>query len=142
MCGQHPCAQRLGRRHNSGLPEGGGYRGEYILPLKLPTVSEHTVGSACYGKTALEKCIKLKIFVHTFFGRVGKTRMAYTSNFSYQQQRKCLVEQLWLHYFNSTLHENGLITETQRNRIANMISSRNTKFNPEKKRTDQFQRGK
>ena len=68
--------------------------------------------------------------------------MANASDHSPQQHKKCLAEQLWLHYFNATLFEKELITEAQRNRIANMISSRNTKCNPEKKRTDQFQKGK
>lgn len=43
-----------------------------------------------------------------------------------QQQKKCLAEQLWLYYFNTTLYKKGLITETQRNRISNIINSRKT----------------
>ncbi len=42
-----------------------------------------------------------------------------------QLQKKCLAEQLWLYYFNTNLYEKGLITETQRNRIGNMIGMRN-----------------
>lgn len=51
--------------------------------------------------------------------------MANNSNRTVQQQKKCLAEQLWLYYFNTTLYEKGLITETQRNRISNMIGMRN-----------------
>ena len=65
--------------------------------------------------------------------------MADTSDHAYQQQKACLAEQLWLHYFNSTLYEKGLITEAQRNRMGNMISCRNTQSNAVKNRIDQFQ---
>lgn len=63
--------------------------------------------------------------------------MTNASDYSNQQQKKCLVEQLWLHYFNATLFEKGLITETQRNRIGNIISSRDTKTITKKRATDQ-----
>lgn len=41
-----------------------------------------------------------------------------------EQQRKELAEKLWLHYFNRTLFEQGIITESERNRMSVMIESR------------------
>ena len=35
-----------------------------------------------------------------------------------------VIEKLWLIYFNDTLYEKGLISETERNRMANKIHSR------------------
>lgn len=32
---------------------------------------------------------------------------------------------MWLNYFNQTLYEQGIITESERNRVKNMISARN-----------------
>lgn len=40
------------------------------------------------------------------------------------QQKKVTAETLWLQYFNQTLYKKGVITEVERNRIANMIASR------------------
>ena len=40
------------------------------------------------------------------------------------ESKKTLAEQMWLSYFNRTLFEKGLITETQRNRMQNMINTR------------------
>jgi hypothetical protein len=40
------------------------------------------------------------------------------------ESKKALAEQMWLSYFNRTLFEKGLITETQRNRMQNMINTR------------------
>ncbi len=59
--------------------------------------------------------------------------MANTANRTDQQQKKSLAEQLWLHYFNTTLCEKGLITEAQRNRISNMIGTRNMRMDQIKK---------
>lgn len=66
--------------------------------------------------------------------------MANTSNHTDQQQKKCLAEQLWLDYFNATLFKKGLITETQRNRISNIINSRKTQFDTTKNRNYYFQK--
>lgn len=66
--------------------------------------------------------------------------MANTPDYFDQQQKKCLAEQLWLYYFNSTLYEKRLITEAQRNRINNMISCWNTQSNVVKNRMTNFKR--
>ena len=41
-----------------------------------------------------------------------------------QEQRKRMAETMWLHYFNQVLFSNNMITEQERNRIANRIVSR------------------
>lgn len=43
---------------------------------------------------------------------------------SVQEQQKRMAEALWLRYLNQTLYEKGLITETERNRMAHLISRR------------------
>jgi len=43
---------------------------------------------------------------------------------SLEWQKKQMAEQLWLGYFNQTLYEKGLITESERNRMSNKIASR------------------
>lgn len=43
---------------------------------------------------------------------------------SYEQQRTSLAEKLWLAYFNQYLYEEGMITESQRNKIKLKIDSR------------------
>ena len=40
------------------------------------------------------------------------------------QQKKLMVEKLWLSYFNKILYRKGVITEAECNRIVNMIASR------------------
>ncbi len=50
--------------------------------------------------------------------------MAEKQSFSVQQQKTTLVEKLWLAYFNSYLHEKGVITESERNRMIAKIESR------------------
>ena len=42
---------------------------------------------------------------------------------STEQKKKHAVEQIWLHYYNQTLFEKGLITETERNRMSNLINA-------------------
>lgn len=42
---------------------------------------------------------------------------------SLEQQKTSLAEKLWLAYMNSYLYENGMITETQRNRMAMKIEN-------------------
>ena len=41
-----------------------------------------------------------------------------------ENEKQSVIEQLWLIYFNDTLYEKGLITETERNRMANKIHAR------------------
>lgn len=40
------------------------------------------------------------------------------------EQKKQMVEKTWLGYFNQTLYEQGVITETERNRMALRIDNR------------------
>ena len=51
-------------------------------------------------------------------------RMADKKKLSAEQQKKLMAEEMWLHYFNQSLFIRGVITEAERNRIANMIASR------------------
>lgn len=41
-----------------------------------------------------------------------------------ENEKQSVIEKLWLIYFNDTLYEKGLITETERNRMANKIHTR------------------
>ena len=41
-----------------------------------------------------------------------------------ENEKQSVIEKLWLIYFNDTLYEKGLITETERNRMANKIHAR------------------
>ena len=41
-----------------------------------------------------------------------------------EQRKKAAAEQIWLHYYNRVLFEQGIITETERNRMKNMINCR------------------
>lgn len=41
---------------------------------------------------------------------------------SLEQKKRHAAEQIWLHYYNQTLFEKGLITETERNRMKNLIN--------------------
>lgn len=41
-----------------------------------------------------------------------------------EQKKERILEKLWLTYYNDTLYEKGLITETQRNKIRVMIKTR------------------
>lgn len=50
--------------------------------------------------------------------------MADKKRLSAEQQKKLMAEKMWLHYFNQTLFMRGVVTEVERNRIANMIASR------------------
>jgi len=50
--------------------------------------------------------------------------MADKKKLSAEQQKKLMAEEMWLNYFNQTLLNKNVITETERNRIANMIASR------------------
>jgi hypothetical protein len=40
------------------------------------------------------------------------------------EQKKQMVEQTWLHYFNRTLFEQGYISESERNRLSLRIDNR------------------
>ena len=48
-------------------------------------------------------------------------------NVSIEQQKKVLVEEAWLKYYNQVLFEKGVITERERNLMINMIDARTTK---------------
>lgn len=50
--------------------------------------------------------------------------MADKKRLSAEQQKKLMAEEMWLHYFNQSLFMKDMITEAERNRIANMIASR------------------
>lgn len=50
--------------------------------------------------------------------------MADKKRLSAEQQKKLMAEEMWLHYFNQTMFNKSMITEAERNRIANMIASR------------------
>lgn len=43
----------------------------------------------------------------------------------YNDQKKTIAEQIWLQYYNQVLFERGVITEEERNRMANRINARN-----------------
>lgn len=47
-----------------------------------------------------------------------------TSRKMSKYEKQSVIEKLWLIYFNDTLYEKGLITETERNRMANRIHAR------------------
>lgn len=47
----------------------------------------------------------------------------------YQDQKRAVGEQLWLHYYNDVLFKEGMITEEERNRMANRINTRNISTN-------------
>lgn len=50
--------------------------------------------------------------------------MAGETELTVAQCEKEMAELLWLHYFNQTLYEKGLITEEERNKLKNSISRR------------------
>ena len=50
--------------------------------------------------------------------------MADKKKLSAEQQKKLMAEEMWLHYFNQSLFIKGVITEAERNHIANMIAGR------------------
>lgn len=50
--------------------------------------------------------------------------MADKKRLSAEQQKKLMAEEMWMNYFNQSLFMRGVITEAERNRIANMIASR------------------
>lgn len=50
--------------------------------------------------------------------------MAEKQKLSNEQKRRSAAEQLWLHYYNQTLFDKGLITEAERNRMTNRINAR------------------
>lgn len=43
---------------------------------------------------------------------------------SVQQQKKILIEEAWLRFYNQLLYEKGLITERERNLMLNRIDAR------------------
>ena len=48
----------------------------------------------------------------------------------YQEQKRVIGEQLLLHYYNEVLFKKGMITEDERNRMANRINARNSSSSP------------
>ena len=40
------------------------------------------------------------------------------------ERKRAIGEQLWLHYYNEALFRKGMITEDERNRMANCINAR------------------
>ncbi|MCD7768708.1 MAG: hypothetical protein LUH36_01115 [Oscillospiraceae bacterium] len=50
--------------------------------------------------------------------------MANAEQMMTEQQKTVILEYLWLSYYNSTLYEQGLITETERNKMMAHIKSR------------------
>ena len=46
---------------------------------------------------------------------------------SVEQQKKVLIEEAWLKYYNQVLFEKGIITERERNLMINKIDARTTK---------------
>jgi len=50
--------------------------------------------------------------------------VAENKSFSTQQEKRSLAEKLWLAYFNAYLYEQGMITESQRNRMLSKIDNR------------------
>ena len=56
--------------------------------------------------------------------------MAGEKELTAEQRKKDMAELMWLNYFNQTLYEKGLITETERNKIKNDISRRRPSRRP------------
>lgn len=50
--------------------------------------------------------------------------MAGQNKLTPEQRRKQLAEEMWLLYFNQTLFEQGIITESKRNQMLHLITSR------------------
>ncbi|MGM9615587.1 MAG: hypothetical protein ACI3W7_08675 [Oscillospiraceae bacterium] len=50
--------------------------------------------------------------------------MAEKKKLSNEDRRRFAAEQLWLDYYNQTLYKQGLITESERNRMTNRINAR------------------
>jgi len=46
------------------------------------------------------------------------------TNAENEVKKRCVVEKMWLHYFNNSLLEKGLITEAQHRKMKNQINSR------------------
>lgn len=45
-----------------------------------------------------------------------------------EAEKQNVIEKLWLIYFNDTLYGKGLISESERNRMANKIHSRKPSY--------------
>ena len=50
--------------------------------------------------------------------------MADCTNEENEAKKRCIVEKMWLNYFNNTLLEKGLITESQHRKMKIQIHSR------------------
>lgn len=52
-----------------------------------------------------------------------------------EQQRRAVVEKMWLNFYNQTLFEKGLINEKQHKKMTTKINSRNKGIKNEKEKT-------
>ena len=50
-----------------------------------------------------------------------------SKNVTPEQQKKAIVEEAWLKYYNQVLFEKGMITERERNLMINKIDDRTTR---------------
>ena len=50
-----------------------------------------------------------------------------SKNVTPEQQKKAIVEEAWLKYYNQVLFEKGMITERERNLMINKIDARTTR---------------
>lgn len=50
-----------------------------------------------------------------------------SKNVTPEQQKKAIVEEAWLKYYNQALFEKGMITERERNLMINKIDARTTR---------------
>ena len=53
-----------------------------------------------------------------------------SKNVTPEQQKKAIVEEAWLKYYNQVLFEKGMITERERNLMINKIDARTTRSFP------------
>jgi len=62
----------------------------------------------------------------TIYAGLEVDRMAVCTNGENEGKRRCVVEKMWLHYFNNSLLEKGLITKAQHRKMKIQINSRRT----------------
>ena len=53
-----------------------------------------------------------------------------SKNVTPEQQKKAIVEEAWLKYYNQVLFEKGMIIERERNLMINKIDARTTRSFP------------
>lgn len=56
--------------------------------------------------------------------RVWRVWKAVNGMHQYEEQKRRIAEQLWLHYYNRVLYERGIIGEEERNRMGSRIDAR------------------